>query len=601
MSDATIVYLVLAGVVAAFIVNKFPVELVAICGALALYLSDVLTVEQILAGFGNPTVIFIASLFVMSEAMEATGVTAWASQQLTQRAGESPTRLLVLTMALVAVMSALITPNGAVAALVPVVVVLALRMGKSPSEMLLPMCFASFSGALFTLTGSPVNVIVSEASHEAGGGGFGFFEFGIVGVPLFFGTVAIAVFLGPRLLPRRKPQSMPADFSQHARMLLAQYSIEDRVYRLQVLRDSPLIGLTDLEIDLAAYPSLTVISAQEAGVSGPVGRSTLEMNDFLVLRGSTTDVDQFAAANRLEKARLVVSKSAEDLFTRESGVAEVVIPPRSTSIGETVFPGMVTDSGDLVILAVSRSGEERPRKTVLAAGDTLLLRGRWEALDENLSDPNVLVVDEPDRIRRQLVPLGPRAKVTLAVMAGMVALLATGIIAPAIATLLAATSLLLLRVITVQQAYRAISWTIVILIGAMIPLSTAMTTTGAADDIASLIVDSVGGGSPYLLIIALFVLVAIMGQILSNTATALIVIPIAVAAALELDVSVQPVLMAVNVASSASFLTPIATTPNLMVLEPGGYRFGDYWKFGLPLMALYFVVAIVLVPLVWRF
>ena len=601
MSDTTIVYLIIAGVVVLFATNRLPVELVAIGSALALYLTDILTVEETLAGFGSPTVVLIASLFVVSESLEATGVTAWASQQLSQRASDSPTRLIILTMVLVAVLSALITPNGAVAALVPVVVVLALRIGRSPSEMLLPLSFASFSGALFMLTGSPVNVIVSEASHEAGGGGFGFFEFAIVGVPLFIGTIVTTIVLGPRLLPKRQPESMPADFSQHARTLLAQYSLDVPVYRLRVRSGSPLVGMTAEDLDLTSYPSVTAISAQEEGVSGPVGRTRLTQGDFLVVRGTSEIVKQFAAENGLEATRSVAPKTAGGLFTPESGVAEVVIPPRSESIGQTVFPGMVTNSGDLIVLAVHRGSEERQRKTVLAAGDTLLLRGSWAALDEGLSDPKVLVVDEPDRIRRQLVPLGTNARVAIVVLAVMVVLLASGTIAPAIATLAAAGSLILLRVLTVQQAYRSISWTIVILIGAMIPLSTAMIKTGAADDIASIIVDSVGGGSPYMLIIALFVLVAIMGQVLSNTATALIVIPIAVAAALELDVSVQPVLMAVNIAASASFLTPIATTPNLMVLEPAGYRFGDYWKFGMPLMLLYFAVAILLVPLVWSF
>jgi di/tricarboxylate transporter len=166
---------------------------------------------------------------------------------------------------------------------------------------------------------------------------------------------------------------------------------------------------------------------------------------------------------------------------------------------------------------------------------------------------------------------------------------------------MAAAALILMRVLTAQQAYRGISWTIVILIAGMIPLSTAMRQTGAADDIADTIVSSIGDGSPYVLLVALFILVALLGQVISNTATALIIMPVAVAAALEMDVSVQPVLMSVNVAAHASFLTPIATTPNLMVLEPGGYRFGDYWKFGLPLMLLYFVVSVGLVPLAWPF
>jgi di/tricarboxylate transporter len=251
---------------------------------------------------------------------------------------------------------------------------------------------------------------------------------------------------------------------------------------------------------------------------------------------------------------------------------------------------------------VQRSGEERPGKTTLAAGDTLLLHGAWEALEERDRDPNLRVVDAPNLLRRELAPLSTPAWIALAIVAGMVVLLVTGVVPPAISGALAAVAIVLFRVLTIQEAYRGISWSIVVLIAGMIPLSTAMTQTGAAADIADGLVSAIGkDASPYILIIALFVLVAAIGQVLSNTATALIVFPVAVAAAAELDISVQPVLMSVTIAAHASFLTPIATTPNLMVLEPGGYQFADFWKFGLPLMALYFIVAIAIVPLVWRF
>jgi di/tricarboxylate transporter len=183
----------------------------------------------------------------------------------------------------------------------------------------------------------------------------------------------------------------------------------------------------------------------------------------------------------------------------------------------------------------------------------------------------------------------------------MVVLLASGTVPPAVAAVIAASAVILLRILSVQQAYRAISWTTVILVGGMIPLSTAMVESGAADNIAELLTDALGDGSPYILLIALFVLVAVLGQLISNTATALIVIPVAVAAAIELDVSVQPTLMTVNIAAAASFLTPVATPANLMIMEPAGYRFTDYWKFGLVLMLWYALVAIVLVPVVWSF
>lgn len=263
---------------------------------------------------------------------------------------------------------------------------------------------------------------------------------------------------------------------------------------------------------------------------------------------------------------------------------------------------MVTDSGDLVVLAVQRKGYELgPEETVLAVGDTLLLQGTWRALDEHLEDPDVLVVDAPESVRRQAVTLGPGARRAIGVLVGMVILLATGAVPPAVAGLLAACALILLRVLTVEQAYRGISWTTVVLVGGMISLSTAMSVTGAAEKLADGLVRIVGEAGPYALLLGLFLLTAVLGQLISNMATALIVIPVALSAAADMDVSAEPVLMAVTVSAAASFLTPVATPANLMVMGPGGYRFGDYWKLGLPLLALFGVVAVLLVPVFWSF
>ena len=238
---------------------------------------------------------------------------------------------------------------------------------------------------------------------------------------------------------------------------------------------------------------------------------------------------------------------------------------------------------------------------MLAAGDTLLLRGTWAALDENLDDPAVLVVDSPGLVRRQAVPLGPGAKRALVVLAAMVVVLAAGLLPAAVAGLLAAGAIVLLRVLTVDDCYRAISWTTVILVGGMIPLSTAMTQTGAAGKLADRLVSIVGDAGPHALLLGLFVLTVVLGQLISNMATALIVIPIAISAAGDMDVSAKPVLMCVTVAAAASFLTPVATPANLMVMGPGGYRFGDYWKLGLPLIVLFGAVAVLLVPVFWSF
>ena len=230
----------------------------------------------------------------------------------------------------------------------------------------------------------------------------------------------------------------------------------------------------------------------------------------------------------------------------------------------------------------------------------MLVRGAWEALEERLDDPEVLVVDRPEVVRRH-IPLGTGARRALLVLAVMVVLLATGAVPPAVAGLLAAMALVVSRVLTIEQAYRGISWPTVVLVAGMIPLSTAMTQTGAAQRLADALVDVVGGAGAYALLAGLFLLTAVLGQLISNMATALIVFPVALEAAQDLHVSVRPVLMCVTVAAAAALITPVATPANLMVMEPGGYRFSDYWKLGLPLLALYGAVAVGLVPVFWRF
>ncbi len=522
MSHATISFIILGATIVLFVVNRLPPEIVALGAALALYGAGVLSSGQVLAGFGDPAVAFIASLFVVSEALDASGVTTWAGQKLIARAGGSPRRLLVLILALVALASMLITPNGAVAALLPVAVVMAMQVKRSPSTFLMPVAFSASAGSLLALTGSPVNVIASEAASRSAHHGFGYLSFALVGVPLVVGTIAMCVLLGDRLLPKRRARTIPPNLSQHARTLVGQYAID----------------------------------------AGVIARDRLP----------------------------------DGLITRDSGVAEVVIPPRSELLGESFFPGMVTSSGDLVVLAVQRNGEDRDGDTTLSVGDTLLLQGQWDALDENLEESEVLVVDSPDLVRRQAVPLGPGAVPAIVILIGMVALLASGAVPPFVASLLAAGAMVVLRVVTIEQAYRSISWTAVVLIGAMFAVSLAIKDSGAAEKLAHALVETVGAAGPHALLFGLFALTAIFGQLISNTATALIVIPIAISAATELGVSPRPVLMSVTVAAAASFLTPIATPANMMVMEPGGYRFGDYWKLGACMMVLFFVVATLLVP-----
>ncbi|MEZ5121796.1 MAG: SLC13 family permease [Solirubrobacterales bacterium] len=353
MSDATVTFLVLGVAVALFVSNRVPVGVVALGAALALYASGVISVDETFAGFGDQTVIFIASLFVVSEALDAAGITTWAGQRLIAATRGRRDRLVVALLGFVALLTALVTPNGSVAALLPMAAVIAIRLEVAPSKLLMPLAFAAHAGSLLLLTGSPVNVLVSQASRDAGAGSIGFFEFALVGVPLVLGTIVLAVTLAPRMLPQRRRA-----------------------------RCRPTSAVT-------RAPSWTSTPSTPA----PSSRT----------------------------------RCPRSLFTRDSGVAEVVVTPRSPLVGARMFPRMVTPSGDLVVLAVQRQGEDlAPGEHTLAPGDVMLLEGTWRALDEHLGDGDVLVVDAPDAVRWQVVPLGAGARRTLVVVGLMVAALASG-------------------------------------------------------------------------------------------------------------------------------------------------------------------------------
>jgi di/tricarboxylate transporter len=598
MDDATTALVVLGVVVGLFVWNRLSVGVVAILAALALWATGLVTTDEAVAGFGDPVVIFIATLFVVSEAIDSTGVTAWAGRWLLQHAGTGATRVLVAVCLLSALLTSLITLNGAVAALLPLVVVIGHRIGLSPSQLLMPVAFAGSAGGMLMLMSSPVNVIVSEAADDAGEGPFPFFSFALVGLPLLAGTVAICMLLGPRLLPRRVPEHAPPDLGGHAETLEAQYRLTDGFYHLRVRSRSDLIG-QELAGVLADVPSVRVMGAESpegravVGLAGVVGD-----DDVLVVTGPPHDVTRVAVEHGLAVSMVGVG-DGQDLMSREAGVAEVVVPPRSRLVGEHVHRGMKRENA-LIVLATQRLGKDLGDGPVeLAEGDAILLHGRWSALDQLNRDRDVLLVDCPDLVRRQTAPWGARATLAVLVLAALVVMLGSGQVPPAIAGLAAAVTLVLLRVVTVAQAYRSVSWQTVVLVGALIPLSTAIQTSGAADRIASLLIDAVGSGRPYLLLVGLFLLTATLGQVVSNTATVLVIVPIALAAAEATGTSAKPVLMVVAIAGCAALLTPIATPGNMMIMSPGGYRFGDYWKLGLPIMLWWFTVAITVVPLVW--
>ncbi len=355
-----------------FVTEKIPVVLVALGTALALYFTGILNLGQALGGLGDASTIFIASLFVVSAGLEITGVTAWAGQLLIAKSGESRVRQLVLIMLLCSLLTALISLNGAVAALLPVVVVMAVRLKRAPSQLLMPMVFSAHAGSILALTGSPVNVLVSEAAQDAGTGGFGFFEFSIVGVPLLVGTIVILVVLGEHLLPnsgRRVDAHRPEQARAHAGRAVpaGQRRVPDARARHVALhrRDAATPSIS------TAYPGPEPDRAPGRRHRPPAdARAALAEGDTLLVRGDADAAAVLATDKHLALAQGDAEGDATDiLFNRTSGLAEVVIPPRSAMVGQKVFPGMVTESGDLIILAVQRRGEDlaRRRDAVLGA------------------------------------------------------------------------------------------------------------------------------------------------------------------------------------------------------------------------------------------
>lgn len=610
ISNATLSLIILGITVGFFIWNKLPVEVVAIGSAIALWMTGVIPFEDTLSGFGDPVVIFIAGLLIVAEGLDATGVTTWIGQSIT-RFATTNNKMLVYTMLISALLTSVIGLNGSTAALVPVAVVMAMRANFPTSRILMPMVFAGSAGGLFFLSGSVVNVIISDASSAAGTGPFSFFEWLWVGVPLLAGTMVIVLLFGSKLLPNRQDEALlPPDLSSQAKSIVKHYSLNN-VFHLRVRDDSIIVGTEREAVKLAvdavpqdsgiANAGLNIIKIVDGSTNHPSSADTVTPGDLLTILGETDDVQAYANLMRLD---VVDSLGAGDieasLLTREGGVVEVMIPPRSRFLGQTVQPGQELPGDDTVILAVQRQGVDRgARRTMLEIGDILLIEGDWTTLDATAKSEDVLVVDSPDLVRRQTVPMGPRSIPAVIALLLMIVLLATSVVPPAVATLLAVGLMVITRAVSLPQAYRRISWSTPFLVAGMLPMATAITVSGAGDQLASIIVNAVGDSSPYILLLALFTITIIFGQLISNTATVLVMIPIAISAAAQVGVSPRPVLMSLAVGATAAFLTPIATPGNMMVMGPGGYRFGDYWKLGLPMAALYGVIAIFFVPIIW--
>lgn len=625
-------FVILAITILFFIFGRLRSDLVALLSLLALFLAGILSLDQVLAGFGNATVIMIAALFVVGDGLSRTGVTAWLGERMLAIAESSKLRLLVILMAGTALLSAFISNTGTVATLMPAVTSAAWYIGSMPSKFLMPLAFAANTGGLLTLTGTPPNIIINEILIGSGFNGFGYFEFSLIGLPLLMVSVVYMVVIGRRLLPSRKETERPAALTESMSELARDYTLDGNLFWLRVRYGSTLINKTLAQARLGQDYDITVLNIQHAETkrnekiitSGkqrrrvaarferiqldhpsavPDAETMIGAGDILLVKASQSAVSKAMLRFNLgvQSAEETSEQLPDLLLSHEVGVAEVLIAPRSAYIGRTITHGQLAQKYNVQVLSIRRQDRQLENRSVrLQFGDALLVRGRWQDIDRLKNETrNFVVVGSPETMARQIVELSPSAVVAALALIGMILLMVTGAVPTVIAAIAAAIVMVLGGCLSMEQAYRSISWSSLVLIAAMIPMSTALQVTGGAELLSNGLVNSLGSVGSLALLAGIFLLTTTFSQVINNSATTILVAPIVLQAAFDLGVSPYPLLMMVAISASTAFLTPIGTTTNLMVTIPGGYTFNDFIKIGLPLIILSLVLSLLLVPMIW--
>lgn len=603
--EMAFVFAVLAGTVALFASDKVRLDVVAIVVIVVLAISGVLTAGEAVAGFGDPVVLLIAGLFVVGEGLFRTGVAYAVGNWLMRVSGSSEPRLLLLMMLAVAGLSAFMSSTGAVAIFIPVVLGIAAKIGASPSRLLLPLAIASLIGGMLTLIGTPPNLVVSTALGRAGLAPFSFFDFTPIGLLVLAVGVGYVSLIAPRLLRGGGAAEAGQPEGRTMRELAEAYGVADRLHRLSIAADSPLAGKTIAEALLRTRYGVTVMAVERHGRFKPTVMPALM--DTALLKGDVlyviADAEQLAdlvAEERLQELKR--EEKAEAKVIEEIGLAEVMLTPTSPLIGRTLKEARFRERYGLSVLGVQRKGVPLgPAKatTRLAFGDSILVGGGWKQIDLlHTRKKDFLVLTLPAEIR-EVAPARSRAPLALLIVLGMLALMTAGVVASVTAVLIAALAMVLSRCVSMEDAYRAINWQSVVLIAGMLPMATALEKTGGIALIVDGLVGGLGAFGPYALMAGLFVITSLFSQFISNTATTVLVAPIAIGAAAGMDVSAYPLLMTVAIAASTAFSTPVASPVNTLVLGPGHYRFNDFVRLGVPLQVLAMIVTLLAVPLLF--
>lgn len=605
--DTLFVFGLLAAAVILFASDRLRPDIVALLIILALVLGDILPVSQAVAGFGDPLVLLIAGLFVVGEGLVRTGVAYQVGMWLTRLAGASESRLLILLMLAVAGLGAFMSSTGVVAIFIPVVLGMTSRLGLSPGRLMMPMAFAALFSGLLTLIATPPNLVVNEALRNAGLQPFGFFSITPIGLVALALGILYMWGIGLRLLPT---QPLNTDAAGRRRTLLElaeSYNLSEQLHRLRLDPNSPLIGQTVSEAQLRTRYGVTIVGVGQTerftetvtpALSGTVFRAA----DALYVVGPDPAAQTLCAAEHL--TRLLIAENEQRSLIQELGLAEVLLPPDSEMIGQTLRQAAFRTQHDLSVLGIRRRGQPLPGNLSgekLAFGDTLLVAGAWKNISLLQGDQrHFLVLNLPAELN-DVAPAYRQAPFALAILLIMVLMMAFGVVDNVAAVLLAALAMGLFRCLRMEDAYQSINWPTLVVIAGLLPLARALEQTGGVALIADKLVAGLGGFGPLTLLAGVFLLAALIGMFISNTATALLVAPVAIVAAQQIGVSPYPFAMTVAVAASAAFTTPVSSPVNTLVLAPGGYRFSDFVRVGVPLLLAVMALTLLMVPLLLPF
>jgi di/tricarboxylate transporter len=620
--DMWVALAILAMAIVLFVTEWIRLDVVALGVVILLILTNVLSVDQALAGFSSSAVILIVALFIVGGAVFQTGLAGTIGDQILRVAGSSENRLVIVVTLAVAGLSAFISNTGTVALLLPAILSVAAVAKISASRLLIPLAFASSFGGAATLIGTPPNIIASEALRDAGFSQLDFFAFTPAAVVLLLAGVIFMTTIGKRLLPDRRPtDEEPQVVSPEE--LLENYKLPESIYKVRIRKASPIVGkqlsdvhlsttfgLNVLEISRPA-PAQTLVEfgGQQIVMQSKKNRNIpihprmdteLHRDDILILQGDASAVSN-AAARLTLAIQPKAADETESIISNEVGVAEVVLPSRSALIGKTLVDLRFGTNYKLTVMNIKRPGQDEPidlRNTSLRFGDTLLVQGEWrDILALRKYSRDFILIGETEVARHVLN--WQKAPIALAVLFGMMVLLVTGWVPTVAAALIAAMTVVLTGCLTMDEAYDSIDWKSVVLIAGMIPMSTALEQVGLVDVVANLFTDTLGAVGPLAVMAGLYLLTSVFTQVLSNTATTVLLAPIAIAAALNLGVAPQAFVMSVAVSASMAFASPVASPVNTLVMGAGNYRFSDYIRIGVPLILVTFVISMVILPLLF--